>query len=310
MSKKAKEARERIPKQRFLWSQFKDSLSERNFKRTFRMSKNCFDSLYNRIISVVGDDEFKSENFLETFMYVEQPNLTNIDRKRIICGEVRLVKIMAGGSYLDVAALYCCGYTHAYEIFHDTIRNWINYDEIIKINGLNYFENNKEMKKTRRDFQQTGCHGGMISDCVGAFDGWLVKIRRARSNNLAGHIASFHNRKGFYAVNVQAIVKNDEEILWRYIMCRGSEHDSTALKKTQLHEKLLSGFTDLLNHGLYIVGDSAYTIHSFLLVPIYNARPKIDENSFKYHHSTCRIWVECAFGDMIYYGIFFGDHFN
>ena len=57
--KKAKEARERIPKQRFLWSQFKDSLSDRNFKRTFRMTKNCFNSLCEKIISVVGKDELK-----------------------------------------------------------------------------------------------------------------------------------------------------------------------------------------------------------------------------------------------------------
>ena len=232
------------------------------------MTENCFDSLCEKIISVVGEDEFKSENYLETFMFVEQPNLINIDQKRrifyahnvgsggYICGEVKLAitfRITAGGSYFDVAALYCCGYTHAYEIFHETIQNWINNDEIIKFKGLNYFEDIEEMKKTSRDFQQTGCHGGII-------------------NYSAGHIASYYSRKGFYAVNVQAIVNKDKVVLWRSIMCKASEHDSTAFKKTQLHEKLLASFTNLVNHGLYIVGDSAYTIRSFLLVSLDNAR--------------------------------------
>ena len=103
----------------------------------------------------------------------------------------------------------------------------------------------------------------------------------------------------------RAIVNKDKVVLWRSIMCKGSEHDSTAFKKTQLHEKLLASFTNLVNHGLYIVGDSAYAIRSFLLVPFDNARPSSDEDSFNYHHSTCRIWVECAFGEIdMRWGIF------
>ena len=65
---------------------------------------------------------------------------------------------MASGSYLDITALYLCGYTNAYEIFHEPICNWINNDETIKFHGLNYFENVEEMKNTGRVFQQIGCH--------------------------------------------------------------------------------------------------------------------------------------------------------
>ena len=50
--------------------------------------------------------------------------------------------------------------------------------------------------------------------------------------------------------------------------------------------------------GLYFVGDSAYSIRSFLLVPFDNAAVHGAEDAFNYHHSTCRIWVECAFGEI------------
>ena len=50
--------------------------------------------------------------------------------------------------------------------------------------------------------------------------------------------------------------------------------------------------------GLYILGDSAYSIRFFLLVPFDNASAHSVEDGFNYHLSTCRIWVECAFGEI------------
>lgn len=63
---------------------------------------------------------------------------------------------------------------------------------------------------------------------------------------------------------------------------------------------------DLLDLGLYLVGDSAYAIRSFLITPFENAAPRVPKDSFNYHHSsTCRIWVECAFGEIdMRWGIF------
>ncbi|GFH61171.1 hypothetical protein CTEN210_17647 [Chaetoceros tenuissimus] len=225
-----------------------------------------------------------------------------------ICGEVKLaitLQLLAGGSYLDIAALYCSGYTYTYTIFHVTIRDWICNNRVISYPGLAYFEDVAKLRSESRKFQSCGSHGGIISGCIGALNGWLVKIRRPRSNDGAGHIASYFSRKGFYANNVQAIVNKEKLVIWRSIKCKGSEHDSTAFKKTTLHDKLLLRFRDLLAMGFYIVGDSAYAIRSFLLTPFDNALPNSAKDSFNYHHSTCRIWVECAFGEIdMRWGIF------
>ena len=51
-----------------------------------------------------------------------------------ICGEIKLaisIRLMAGGSYLDLAALYACGHTYVYEIFHQVNKDWICNDDVI-----------------------------------------------------------------------------------------------------------------------------------------------------------------------------------
>ena len=87
-------------------------------------------------------------------------------------------------------------------------------------------------------------------------------------------------------------------VLRRSIKCRGAEHDSNTFKKSNLYKKLLDKANDLHVLGLYFVGDSSYSIRSFLQVPFENSVPQSPEDSFNYHLSTCRIWVECAFGEI------------
>ena len=54
----------------------------------------------------------------------------------------------------------------------------------------------------------------------------------------------------------------------------------------------------LYERGLYIVGDSAYSLKGFLLTPYDNALPSSKEDSFNYFLSRMRIYVECTFGEV------------
>ena len=56
--------------------------------------------------------------------------------------------------------------------------------------------------------------------------------------------------------------------------------------------------TDLFNKGIYIVGDSAYAIRSYLLTPYDGAKPGSAEDAFNFYLSSMRIYVECAFGEI------------
>ena len=54
----------------------------------------------------------------------------------------------------------------------------------------------------------------------------------------------------------------------------------------------------LFRMSLFILGDSAYAIESFILPPYDNALSKSPEDSYNFYHSSARITVECAFGEI------------
>ena len=54
-----------------------------------------------------------------------------------------------------------------------------------------------------------------------------------------------------------------------------------------------------------MLGDSAYAIQSFIIPPYDKASSKSPEDAFNFYHSSARIIVECAFGEIdLRWGIF------
>lgn len=99
-------------------------------------------------------------------------------------------------------------------------------------------------------------------------------------------------------MNVQAIVDKKKRILFRDISSRGAEHDSTAWKNTPLYKWCIDNWRTLAREGLYFIGDSAYSIMSFLITPFDNTYHQTGEDNFNFFHSSSRISVECTFGEV------------
>ena len=185
---KSDAARRRKFRPRKSWASFQSNLTDRQFRRYFRMPRECFDLLCEKIEANVGEREFKSENYLHLFRGGYKDNdlrTTNIMRAHeattggFISGEVKLaltLRLLAGGSYLDLALLFETGQHYAYEIFHHVIKNWICDDRLVKINGLDYVANMDAMKAVALEFARAS--GGVINGCIGAIDGWVVKMKR------------------------------------------------------------------------------------------------------------------------------------
>ena len=57
-------AKNRVLRQRKSWSAFSSSLTDRQFRRYFRMSRGCFQHLCDQIETNVGEEIFKSEAYL------------------------------------------------------------------------------------------------------------------------------------------------------------------------------------------------------------------------------------------------------
>ena len=64
-------------------------------------------------------------------------------------------------------------------------------------------------------------------------------------------------------------------------------------------------WSELATKGLYFIGDSAYSLRSFLLTPYDNAAHGSAEDNYNFFHSSSRIAVECCFGEVdLRFGIF------
>jgi hypothetical protein len=113
---------------------------------------------------------------------------------------------MAGGSYLDLAALYVCGYTYVCSIFHYMTERICN-EKVIAIQLYNQIEleDKKAMKEVATDFAQV-LSKGIMYGCIGVIEGWLVKIKCPSKFEVQQNAGGFFSRKGYFALNVQVIV--------------------------------------------------------------------------------------------------------
>ena len=136
----------------------------------------------------------------------------------IISGEVRLaitLRMLAGGSYLDLGIIFGTGSTHPYAIFRQVVMNWICDDRLVDISGVEYSKDEDRMNAVAMDFADGSNH--LFSGCIGAVDGWIVKIQKPCKKDGVLNPKSFYSRKGFYGLSVQAIVDKKKRVLFRSI---------------------------------------------------------------------------------------------
>ena len=89
-------------RQRKSWASFEGNLTDRQFRRYFRMSRECFRHLCSRIEENVGESKFKSEQYLRNLKQSSDPRDKQICKMMkshekstggFISGEVKLAQI-------------------------------------------------------------------------------------------------------------------------------------------------------------------------------------------------------------------------
>ena len=111
-------------------------------------------------------------------------------------------------------------------------------------------------------------------------------------------------RKGYYSINLMAIVDHNTKI--RYFTARhaGSSHDSKIFKESFLYAKLNQEFQS--NNPMALMGDEGYACESIMIPPI--RQQQIDRENdptrrqkmanFNSSHKKTRLLVEHAFGTL------------
>jgi hypothetical protein len=181
--------------------------------------------------------------------------------------------MLAGGSYLDLGLVFGTGSTYPYAIFRKVILDWICHDWLVDLSGIRYCKDDDRMRSVANDFADRSRN--LFSGCIGALDGWIVKIKKPSKRDEVKDPKSFYSRKGFYGISVQAIVDSKKRVIFRSIESRGAEHDSTAFKRTGLYKWIMDHWDMLKSKRYFFIGDSAYALRSFLI-------------SFDLLHLTCQ----------------------
>ena len=138
----------------------------------------------------------------------------------------------------------------------------------MKIDGAEYFSDVDWMSAVALDFSRG--YKGVINGCIGALDGWIVKIIKPSKSDGVHNPSSLFSRNGLLGINVQVIVDKKKRILYRYIQHRGAEHYSTAFKNSSFYKWLVKNWLMLGRNGFYFVGYSAYSLNSLLIKPYDN----------------------------------------
>jgi len=301
-------AKKRRKKVRIPWATINERISDRHFRRMFRMTRDCFALLCSTIISKIGEKQFKSEAYIDAFLKGKDPmyEANTQTTGGYISGEVKLaitLRLLAGGDALDLGVMFDVQTDHCTKIMYDVLLSWIIRPDIGDLNMMKYLGNKRAMSRVSAGFSKRS--NGVLIEAIGAIDGWLVRIVRPGWRDLILNPVSFFSRKGFYALNVQCIVDDRKKVLWVSYSHKGGSHDSSCLRETVLYEKLIEMRDTLYSLGYFILGDSAYAIESFLLPPYDGANSRSSEDDFNFYHSSARITVECAFGEIdLRWGIF------
>ncbi len=303
----ARHSRHRRSRVRKGWAAFRDWLSDKQFRRYFRMSKILFKQLVDDVTSIIPSHNFKSEEYLQKIVESCVPTdpSNNIilahhnSTGGFISGEIKLaiaLRVLGGATYLDCALFFEVSFNHCHKLFKEVVCNWLCHPLFYPIDGIKYCLNDDEMNSVALQFSNSS--RGVVNGCIGALDGWLVKIKKPTKRDGVDNPQSFYSRKGFYAINVQAICDKNKRVLFRSIMSRGAEHDSTAFRNSGLYKWLLNNYRSVAQKGYYFIGDSAYSLKSFLHTPYDFAVHGNREDNYNFFHSSSRITIECCFGEI------------
>ena len=203
------------------------------------------------------------------------------------------LRYLAGGSYLDI-----CDIHHITEptFFRVKSRTLVALDFALQ-DEIRFPSTEDERRDTASGFEVKT--GGVMKGCLGALDGLAVKIKEPSLFDCPNP-TSYRNRKGFFAVLVQAICDSKRLFTFASVECQGSCHDSTAFDATSFSRCIQS----LVPFGYWIAADDAYACSEQVITPFSGSHSRdSEEDAFNYWHSSAQrinIEYECEMCNVLF----------
>lgn len=105
----------------------------------------------------------------------------------------------------------------------------------------------------------------------------------------------YYNRKGFHSVILQGVCDNKKRFIDVHIGVPGRVHDARVFRNSPLFQNIM--YHNLISPTTHLIGDSAYPLSKFLLVPYKdNGHLTIEQMRYNQRLSSIRSIIERAFG--------------
>lgn len=290
--------------------QFIQSWGDKLFQAQFRITRVVFEEILQKLInSYPGNFETGMEN------YRYACTRGNISSGAHISLEIKLcitLRMLAGGSYLDMI-WYGVSLSSVHRIFHQMVQAIdVAFPDQTAFCPPRSTEEFEKLAKEWSEIMVGRYQHDFLSGTVLAGDGLVVSIdaptRSDRNQSNVPELAHYRNRKGCYALIVQAFC--DAYGKFRYFECRwpGSTNDIVAYRQTGLYNLFSSGNVPSCYH---MVLDEAYSsiggdhhMCPFSKSQLRKANDKEPQLYFKmkgFNHmlSSQRITIERAFGMLV-----------
>ncbi|KAG8197615.1 hypothetical protein JTE90_001546 [Oedothorax gibbosus] len=249
-------------------------MDEKEFKDKFRINRSTFDMMCQMI------DGFQVQHR----RVVREPLSTG---KRLA---ITLLKLGSSGELRSFANLFKVARSTVSIVVNTTCKKIVHhFGEDIS------FPQDDELLQVAKSFLGLGDLPGVC----GALDGTRIPIKAPITN-----ARDYYNRKSFYSFVLQAVVDYAKSFRNINFGWPGSVHDARVLYNSDLFQMFESG--ELLNQkielpgtnrwvDLYLVGDPAYPLKTWLMKPV-SGTLSLEEDTFNKQLSRRRVHVEHAFG--------------
>ena len=136
----------------------------------------------------------------------------------------------------------------------------------------------------------------IMAGCVACIDGFFQSCNRPTRKEVANVISYFSGHYESYGLNCQACVKPDLQFMYFGVVSPGSTNDNISYTQADKLKAALSS----LPHGLFALGDAAYTLSEKFLIPFTGA-DRLDpaQYAFNYYLSQLCIRVEMGFSRLV-----------
>ena len=240
--------------------------------------------LAERTKANAGED-FKSESYLNNLKHSNKPKDVKITKimsahegstGRYISGEVTLAPtlcLLAGGGGCTSTRAFCtrclCCLSISYSMILPSTRFWTI--ALSRSTGRTISPTRIACRKLPL-ISLVCWGGGIFNGCIGAIDRLIIKIRKPGIKDNGSNTSSFFIRKRCFGLNVVTIIDKKKQLLYRVIVSHRAEHELTAFKNSKAYGLLMKIWQWLKERRFHFIGDLAYSLNTFLLMPFDGAR--------------------------------------